>query len=223
MSFPYPGPIPMFPLGSVLLPGMVLPLHIFEDRYRQLVEAVLAQPEPVFGVTLIERGSEVGGGDVRAEVGCLAQVVEAAQTPDGRWALISVGTERVRVTRWLADDPFPQAELEAFSEGPADASLLADALEPVEASVRRVAGLAERLGAPPLPDDLELSDDPVLRGYQLAVLSPVGALDRQRVLVSSGPLLRAALLGELLAEQEELLVAQLDDGAAPDSEGTGPV
>jgi hypothetical protein len=86
-----------------------------------------------------------------------------------------------------------------------------------------VAGLAERLGAPPLPDDLELSDDPVLRGYQLAVLSPVGALDRQRVLVSSGPLLRAALLGELLAEQEELVLAQLGEDAPPDGEGTGPV
>ena len=78
--------------------------------------------------------------------------------------------------------------------------------------MRRVAGLAERLGAPPLPDDLELSEDPVLRTYQPAVLSPLGALDRQRVLVSSGPLLRVALLAELLAEQDELLAAQLEDG-----------
>jgi len=212
MSVPLDVPVPMFPLGSVLLPGMVLPLHVFEERYRRLVEAVLDQPEPVFGVTLIERGSEVGGGDVRAEVGCLAQVVEAAQTPDGRWALVAVGTERLRVVRWLPDDPFPMAEVEAFPDGPTDTALLSEALGPVEASVRRVAGLAERLGAPPLPEDLELSDDPVLRTYHLAVLSPLGALDRQRVLVSSGPLLRAALLAELLTEQEELLVAQLEDG-----------
>ena len=216
MTFPYSGPVPMFPLGSVLLPGMVLPLHVFEQRYRQLVEVVLAQPEPVFGVTLIERGSEVGGGDVRAEVGCLAQVVEAAQTPDGRWAVVSVGTERVRVTGWLPDDPYPSATLEPFPDADVDPGLLSDALVPVEAAVRRVATLAEQLGAPALPDDLDLSDDPVLRGYQLAVLSPVGALDRQRVLVASGPLLRAALLAELLAEQEEMLAAQADD------EGPGP-
>lgn len=216
MSFPYPGPVPMFPLGSVLLPGMVLPLHVFEERYRQLVETVLAQPEPVFGVTLIERGSEVGGGDVRAEVGCLAQVVEAAQTPDGRWAVISVGTERVRVTGWLADDPYPAATLEPFPDPEVDPALLADALRPVEAAVRAVAGLAELMGAPALPEELDLSDDPVLRGYQLAVLSPLGALDRQRVLVCSGPLLRTALLAELLAEQEEMLRAQLDAG------GPGP-
>ena len=216
MSFPYPGPVPMFPLGSVLLPGMVLPLHVFEERYRQLVETVLAQPEPVFGVTLIERGSEVGGGDVRAEVGCLAQVVEAAQTPDGRWAVISVGTERVRVTGWLADDPYPAATLEPFPDPEVDPALLADALRPVEVAVRAVAGLAELMGAPALPEELVLSDDPVLRGYQLAVLSPLGALDRQRVLVCSGPLLRTALLAELLAEQEEMLRAQLDAG------GPGP-
>lgn len=212
MSVPLDVPVPMFPLGSVLLPGMVLPLHVFEERYRRLVEAVLDQPEPVFGVTLIERGSEVGGGDVRAEVGCLAQVVEAAQTPDGRWALVAVGTERLKVVRWLPDDPYPLAQVDAFPDGPADSALLADALGPVEVAVRRVAGLAERLGAPPLPDDLELSEDPVLRTYQLAVLSPLGALDRQRVLVSSGPLLRVALLAELLAEQDELLAAQLEDG-----------
>jgi len=216
VSFPYPGPVPMFPLGSVLLPGMVLPLHVFEERYRQLVETVLAQPEPVFGVTLIERGSEVGGGDVRAEIGCLAQVVEAAQTPDGRWAVIAVGTERVRVTGWLADDPYPAATLEPFPDPEVDPALLADALGPVEDAVRAVAGLAELMGAPALPEELDLSDEPVLRGYQLAVLSPLGALDRQRVLVCSGPLLRTALLAELLAEQEEMLRAQLDAG------GPGP-
>jgi len=216
MSFPYPGPVPMFPLGSVLLPGMVLPLHVFEERYRQLVETVLAQPEPVFGVTLIERGSEVGGGDVRAAVGCLAQVVEAAQTPDGRWAVIAVGTERVRVTGWLADDPYPAATLEPFPDPEVDPALLSDALGPVEDAVRAVAGLAELMGAPALPEELDLSDEPVLRGYQLAVLSPLGALDRQRVLVCSGPLLRTALLAELLAEQEEMLRAQLDAG------GPGP-
>lgn len=217
MSFPYPGPVPMFPLGSVLLPGMVLPLHVFEERYRRLVETVLSQTEPVFGVTLIERGSEVGGGDVRAEVGCLAQVVEAAQTPDGRWAVVAVGTERVRVTNWLADDPYPAATLEHFPDPEVDPALLAEALDPVEDAVRAVAGLAAQMGAPALPEDLELSDDPVLRGYQLAVLSPLGALDRQRVLVSSGPLLRTALLAELLAEQDEMLRAQMNaGGAGPD-------
>ena len=108
----------------------------------------------------------------------------------------------------LFTEPFPDPEV--------DPALLADALGPVEDAVRGVAGLAELMGAPALPEELDLSDDPVLRGYQLAVLSPLGALDRQRVLVCSGPLLRTALLAELLAEQEEMLRAQLDAG------GPGP-
>ena len=55
----------MFPLGTVLFPTLILPLHVFEPRYRALVENCLAAPQPEFGVVLIERGSEVGGDDVR--------------------------------------------------------------------------------------------------------------------------------------------------------------
>ena len=67
----------MFPLGGVLLPGAVLPLHVFEPRYRQLVVDCLADDDgdPEFGVTLIERGSEVGGGDQRTDVGVVARMV----------------------------------------------------------------------------------------------------------------------------------------------------
>ena len=60
--------VPMFPLGTVLLPGGILPLHVFEDRYRELTEYCLGN-QTSFGVVLIERGHEVGGGDVRASVG----------------------------------------------------------------------------------------------------------------------------------------------------------
>ena len=66
----------MFPLGTVLLPGAYLSLHVFEPRYRALVQACL-DGTPEFGVALIERGSEVGGGDARFDVGCVARIVEA--------------------------------------------------------------------------------------------------------------------------------------------------
>ena len=73
----------MFPLGTVLFPGAVLPLHVFEPRYRALVRDCLAGDRE-FGVVLIERGSEVGGGDVRVEVGTVARIVQVAEPPDGR-------------------------------------------------------------------------------------------------------------------------------------------
>src|SRR2546430_15968952 len=108
-------PLPMFPLGTVLFPHAVLPLHIFEERYRSLVETCL-QGDGRFGVVLIERGFEVGGGDTRFGVGTVARIVEAARTPDGRYLLATVGTERFRIKKWLDDDPYPRAEVDVIGE-----------------------------------------------------------------------------------------------------------
>lgn len=214
------GPMPMFPLGSVLLPSMVLPLHVFEPRYRQLVEDVLDADEPEFGVTLIERGSEVGGGDIRAMVGCVARVVEAGRTDDGRWALVTVGIRRIRVREWQPDHPYPLALVEDWpdDEGPDQAVDDPTALDAVEARLRRVAALGSELGAPGLPDDLEFSDDPGLRTFQFGVMAPLGALDRLHVLSAVGPRHRLDLVDGMLVEQEELLRAQLAFG-----DGEGPV
>src|SRR5215207_2079835 len=105
----------MFPLGSVLLPSVFLPLHLFEPRYRQLIRDCMAGSQE-FGVVLIERGSEVGGGDVRADVGTVARVLEARELDDGRWAVGAVGTRRIRVVEWLDDDPYPRAEVEDWDD-----------------------------------------------------------------------------------------------------------
>ena len=108
----------MFPLGTVLLPGGVLPLHIFEPRYRQLVIDLLADDvnEPEFGVTMIERGTETGGGEDRADVGVIARVVQIEALADGRYALIAVGTRRFRVRSWLPDDPYPLADIDDWPD-----------------------------------------------------------------------------------------------------------
>ena len=83
--------LPMFPLGTVLVPAPPLPLHVFEPRYRALVDDCL-DGDREFGVVLIERGSEVGGGDVRFDIGVhRASIEHAEQTPDGRWALVCDG------------------------------------------------------------------------------------------------------------------------------------
>jgi len=209
----------MFPLGSVLLPSMVLPLHVFEDRYRRMVDDVLRSGTPEFGVVLIERGSEVGGGDVRLEVGCTARIIDMGQVTDGRLAILCVGEERMRVTRWLDDDPYPIAETVAwpdppFSDGDPSASPPAhlDASERVEAAVRLVADLGSQLGGPALPEPLELSQDPSIRSYQLGVLSPLGPLDRYSVLCAAGVPERLDLLAELLADQELLLRGRISMG-----------
>jgi Lon protease-like protein len=108
---------PMFPLGTVLVPGMALPLHVFEPRYSRMVDDCRAG-DGTFGVVLIERGSEVGGGDVRTDVGTLARIAQAEALPDGRWMLVAQGVQRIRVERWLPDDPYPRAEIVDWPEEP---------------------------------------------------------------------------------------------------------
>src|SRR4051794_6839646 len=93
--------LPLFPLSTVLVPGLVLPLHIFEPRYRQLVSDLEALPEDdrEFGVVAIREGREVGAGSLRAlyDVGCAATLQQVTQLPDGRSQILSTGARRFRL------------------------------------------------------------------------------------------------------------------------------
>ena len=100
--------VPMFPLNLVLFPVQILPLHIFEDRYRLMVKEIIDKDRE-FGVVLIERGSEVGGGDTRKNIGTLAEIIDFEKSNDGRWFLITQGTKRIKAARWLDDFPYPKA------------------------------------------------------------------------------------------------------------------
>jgi len=208
----------MFPLGTVLVPGMVLPLHVFEPRYQQLVQDCLAAPEPEFGVVLIERGSEVGGGDVRTDVGTVARILRADRLSGGRVALATAGVRRLRVARWLDDDPYPRAEVEDWPDGdddPATTAAAREALAPggeVVALLRRGAALLTELGEASVPVDVALADDPVLASYQAIAVAPLGVLDRQALLAAPTAGARAARLAELLPGALELLEARLAGG-----------
>ena len=202
--------LPMFPLGSVLLPGMVLPLRVFEPRYRVLVDTVLLADDQEFGCVLIERGSEVGGGDVRTSVGCAARVVEVARHEDGQVSLVSVGTRRLRVDRWLPDDPFPRAMVADWPHEPgADDGLdLGAGIARIEGAVHQLSELAVSMGLSTTIDDAEFSDDPTLKVYQLAIVSPLGALDRLKVLRTPSLGARVELLEDLVEEQRIMLEAR---------------
>jgi Lon protease-like protein len=197
--------MPMFPLGTVLLPGGVLPLHVFEPRYRQLVIDCLADDsgEPEFGVTLIERGSEVGGGDQRASVGVVARMVQVEPLPDGRYALVTVGTRRIRVNAWLPDDPYPLADVDEWRDLDPDAPGLADRVTAATGRLREVLELAARLAD--VPRELTISDDPLVASYHLSGLAPLGPADRYRLLCAASPAERLDLLGECLDDVEAML------------------
>lgn len=200
----------MFPLGMVLLPTMVVPIHVFEPRYQQMTRDCLGSTRE-FGVVLIERGSEVGGGDTRTLAGTAAKIIEAQEFPDGRWGLVAGGMRRIQVSRWLDDDPYPQAEVEDWPDEEAEA--VDDgheaALTPVTAAWRRVLALQSELGDPGPPATFEVSDDPQTAAWQLSALSPLGPLDQQRLLTAASTSSRLGLLAELLAEVEETLRARI--------------
>jgi Lon protease-like protein len=192
----------MFPLGTVLLPGAVLPLHVFEPRYRALVADCLAG-EPEFGVVLIERGSEVGGGDVRRDIATVARIVEMAELPGGRSALVTVGTRRIRIERWLDDDPYPRAEVSDWPDAPDEPG--PPGIDDLVARLRRVLALLAELGERAAPATTEVADDPVLATYHVAALAPLGPYDQYQVLAAAGPAERRRLLGGLLEDAETML------------------
>lgn len=198
--------MPMFPLGTVLFPHALLPLHVFEPRYRLMTRRVM-DSDHEFGVVLIERGSEVGGGDSRFGVGTVARVVQAAELPDGRFALATVGVRRLRVARWLDDDPFPRAEVADLDE-PAGVDA-EPARERVITRLGEVFDLARRVDprveAPPV-----LADDVVRASYEAAAISPIGPLDAQRVLEAADAATRLDTLASALAECASDLRARLD-------------
>jgi Lon protease-like protein len=182
---------------------MPLQLQIFEERYVRMVEQCLASGSG-FGVVLIERGSEVGGGDVRSDFGTLAVIEDSQKFADGTWSLLAAGTRRLRIVEWLEDSPYPRAIVAGWDEriAPFDASLhVQGCAEQLFAYLQRVTPEGSNVGV----DFSRLSDDPSEATWQLCSISPIGPLDRQRLLACAEVGDRLELLSTLLAEQHELL------------------
>ena len=197
--------LPMFPLSAVLFPHATMPLHVFEPRYRQLMHDCL-EGDPRFGVVLIERGSEVGGGDERAALGTRGVITRAAELPDGRWVLEVRGEAVVFIEQWLPDDPYPQALVREPEPPPApderdSGPLLVDAVQRVR---RARALLAEHGGGPALEPGLDLDGggNAELAAWQLCGVAPVSAYDAQRLLAADGGAERLTILIELMDDLE---------------------
>jgi Lon protease-like protein len=204
--------LPMFPLGTVLFPDAVLPLQVFEPRYRELTETCL-RGDGRFGVVLIERGFEVGGGDTRFSVGTVARIVEAARTPDGRYLLATVGTDRFRVRRWLEDDPYPRAEVDLVVEPKRVPDGAGERRDAVERLLVRSLALRAELGERGVPvDAAQLDADPRRASFQAAAMAPIGPLDAQRLLELDDPMARLEQLEQVLADAVEMLQFRLAGG-----------
>lgn len=174
--------MPMFPLGTILLPAMPLSLRIFEERYLKLLGDLVTSDNPEFGVVLIERGPEVGGSDKRMNIGTIASVTNIG-TLDEFYGLEAVGAQRFLVNAWLPDDPYPLADIDFIPDLIWDETL-ATAKAHLETQVRKLLAFASEFGDLHYGADIEFSDDPIDACWQLAGVLPIGQLDQRDLLGS---------------------------------------
>ncbi len=202
--------IPLFPLGSVLFPGLLLPLHIFEDRYRTLVRDLSELPEGWrrrFGVVAIRAGREVGTDGVRAlyEVGCVAEMRRVESYDDGRFDIVTTGGARFTLRDLDHEKPYLTAEVDLLDEPVGEeAPLLAQRVGPAFASYVEALGDAQggQIELPTLPDD------PLLLSYLVAATMVLDIGDKQRLLAEpdAAARLRAALT---LLTRESAMLSEL--------------
>ena len=196
--------LPLFPLGTVLYPGMVLPLHIFEERYRQLMRDLLDRPEPrEFGVIAIREGRETGVDGVTSlyDVGCVAELRTADEREDGTFEIVTVGTERFRLTRLDQTASYLQAEIEPIPDLP-DAT----ATEAVQLSLRAYLDALVQQGGATVSIQ-ELPAEPVLLSYVIAAAMIVELAEHQALLAAPDAASRLAAERVLLARETAMLRA----------------
>jgi uncharacterized protein len=172
--------LPLFPLNVVLFPGMALPLHVFEERYKEMIGRCLESNEG-FGVVLIREGQEVGDPATPFEVGTVARIASVERLPDGRMNLVTVGTRRFRCVEHLQERPYRVARVTYLEdETPAEAEiagLAGEVREAVEEYLRAVYALAEQpRRAITFPDDV------TMLSFQVGAVLQIAAAERQRLL-----------------------------------------
>jgi Lon protease-like protein len=199
--------LPMFPLDTVLLPGSVLPLYLFEPRYTALYADILSGDRQ-FGVVLIERGRASGGEDSRFGVGTIAHMVGSATHDDGTISIVTVGTKRIEIIEWLEPDPYPRAAVSYLEDDPLSEIGLEFVVDARD-QLARLKILFSELGADVGVDPPQLSEEPGAALYQMAQLAGLQSIDLQKVLEAESSDLRAGLVRDLIEDQVELVQLQL--------------
>lgn len=209
--------LPLFPLGSVLYPGLLLPMHIFEERYRKLVHDLLAEPEPRrFGVIAIREGRETGADGVSAlyDVGCTATVRQVIEQEDGRFYLITVGTQRFRLAEIDRSQPYLRGQVDYLPEDTGDHEAAQLAVHDVQSGFRAyLEALAER-GATKVSTP-DLPDEPVQLSYLVAA-SMIANIGEKQTLLAQPDALQRLTTERALLSRENAMLRSLTSAPAPE-------
>jgi Lon protease-like protein len=209
--------LPLFPLGTVLFPGMLLPLHIFEDRYKELVRDLLDGPEPRrFGVIAIKKGRETGVEGVSSlyEVGCTATLRETEGNDDGGYEVVAVGTQRFRLDALDESRAYLQGEVEFLAEDEGDSAAAGRAAHLVAGAFQAYLDVltAQGLAQVNVP---EVPEEPVLLSYLVAASMIIDLPDRQALLAQPDSLSRLTAERAMLV-RETTMLQTLTARPAPD-------
>ena len=224
MTNPESRELPLFPLGVVLFPGMVLPLRIFEERYKLMLKHCL-EGDSSFGVALIRSGKEVGAPAVPYDVGTLAKIIDVTPQPEGRMNLITMGDTPFRILKIEQNSPYIVGRVEMLDR-PRDDS---EEMKELAASLRKHFGTYIALYSSLTenePKEVRLEDDPDKLSYLVASAMRTDSRRKQKLLEISSA--EERIREELtLLEQENLalrlFLTQKQSGQGETDSGEGPL
>jgi Lon protease-like protein len=196
--------LPLFPLNTVLFPGMVLPLHIFEDRYKLMIDRCLEEEQP-FGVVLIREGGEVGGTAVPHVVGTTALIARASRLEDGRMNIITIGSERFRIRSLRYDRPYLSGEAEPWPLDEVGDEPAKHQVEAMSALFRHYLGLLVQAEGHRI-DVEEMPSEARTLALLIAIAMQVPMVQKQQLLAQ--PTVADMLRAELAVLQREQLLLQ---------------
>lgn len=181
--------LPLFPLNTVLFPGMPLYLHIFEDRYKLMIGRCVERREP-FGVVLIKSGSEVEGLGSAAEpylIGCTAHITQVQPIGDGRLNIVAMGHERFKIVAAHHDQPFLMGDIEYLPFHTPGSDMLRKRVVVLRGWLERYLQVLEQLENVPF-DSAQLPKDPLSLTYLAASLLRLPSDEKQALLVEDDAL-----------------------------------
>jgi len=212
----------LFPLNTVLFPGQLLPLHIFEERYRLMIRRCLAEDQP-FGVVLIKQGQEIGEAAEPHSVGTFARIIESTHLSDGAMNIVTVGLERFQIRRLLHDQPYLRGEVKTLpmNDEPTDSKVVPALAERVRDQIARYVQLIAEAAGLQIQID-QMPDTPQQIGYLAAVVMQIDNKEKQELLVS--PSTHGILTNDLhfLNRENALLTWMITHKNWPESVKLGP-
>lgn len=213
--------LPLFPLDLVLFPSMLLPLHIFEERYKEMVDRCVRESLP-FGIVLTTGVDDDTGGPVTSSVGCAARIARVERLPDGRMNIEVIGEGRFRILDTHEQLSYRVGITEVFDDFPADADTVMPLADEVQRLLRDFLTRSLAVSGQTVPE-FDLPDDPEQLSFTTAWVLPVEMPEKQALLSDDDTVARLTAERDVLlrevtrlrraAESRQVLFTQLRSGA----------